>query len=252
MTERCVVLPDDFPGYLRHTDEDTPAPSWEQVTRSVASPNVEMRAHLSRILGSSDSDTDTACEVSGETAARARWEGLPRNYQRSVALLIDKIYHEGWLDHVGPIKDWPWDGGFFFHPRDGDAAALARLLDSKSSGDDAPYIQCRFGKGLFAYLNIRNHRGWRKGWMETDSALAALHVGMFKDGLAEVHFDVFNALYIVGAPEEDVTRIPLIGSYNQVLFKLHKKYELSSQYVAQARTSANFYYMMRESVPLSF
>src|SRR5262245_16667530 len=97
-------LPDDFPESLRHTNESTTVPTWEQVTRSTAAPNPEMTAHLSRILA----------DNADEAEARARWDGLPNNYQRSVALLVDKIYHEGWLDHVGPIKDWPWDGGFFF------------------------------------------------------------------------------------------------------------------------------------------
>lgn len=258
------AFPADFPDYLRHRDEETPVPTWEQVTRSTASPNAEMIAHLTRLLSTPATAPSTAAptaetggatdetEATDEAKARARWDGLPPNYQRSVALLVDKIYHEGWLDHVGQIKDWPWDGGFFFYPRDGDSAALAYLLDAKSASDDDPYIQCRFGKGLFAYLNIRNHRGWARGWMETDAALAALHVGLFKDGLAEVHFDAFNALYLVGAPDDDVTRLPLIGAYNHAMFKLHKKYELESEYVQLTRTSANFYHMMRDEVPLSF
>ena len=242
MIDECLTLPDDYPDYLRRRNDEAPVPTWEQVTRSTAAPNLEMIAHLSRIVANTEDEEE----------ARLCWEGLPNSFQRSVALLVDKIYHEGWLDRVGPIKDWPWDGGFFFYPRDHDCEAFAELLDAKSASPDDPYIQCRFGRGLFAYLNIKNHRGWVKGWMETDTGLAALHIGLFKDGLAEVHFDLFNSLYIVGAPAEDLLDIPLIGAYNRAMFRLHKKYELSRSYASLVRTSANFYHLMRDTVPLSF
>jgi hypothetical protein len=242
MTDECVSLPEDFPDYLRHTNEDTPVPTWEQVTRSSAAKNEDMIAQVTRIVA------DTA----DEAAAKEKWEGWPNNYQRSVALLIDKITHEGWLDHVGAIKEWPWDGGFFFYPRNGDSNALTKMLNSKSSGDDSTYIQCRIGEGLFAYLNIKNHKGWKRGWMETDAGLAALHVGMFANGLVEAHFDVFNPLFIKDAPHADLTKIPLIGAYNHQMFHLHKRYELAKEYASLVRTSANFYHMMRDTVPLSF
>jgi hypothetical protein len=242
MTDKPVALPEDFPDSLRHTDEDTPVPTWEQVTRSSEAKNDEMIAHLSRIVG----------DTTDEALAKERWEGWPNNYQRSVALLVDKIYNEGWLDFVGPIKDWPWDGGFFFHARDDNHQGLAGMLDAKSSDGDGTYIQCRIGEGLFAYLNIKNHRGWAKGWMETDAGMAALHVGLFPDGLMEAHFDVFNALHIKDARREDLIKIPLIGAYNQKMFKMHKRYELAKEYAGIVRTSANFYHMMKGVVPLSF
>ena len=242
MTDECLDLPDDFPDCLRHTNEDSPVPTWEQITRSSAAPNAEMIAHLSRIIAGTENEAE----------AREKWEGLPNPYQRSVGLLVDKIYNEGWLDLVGAIEGWPWDGGLFFRPRNGDTARLINMLDAKSANDDDPYIQCRIGEGLFAYLNFRNHRGWVKGWMETDAGMAALHVGVFESGIAEAHFDVFNPLYINGAPDDDLIKIPLIGSFNKAMFDLHKKWELSKQYAAMARTSANFYHMMRDTVPLSF
>lgn len=242
MTDECVALPEDFPGCLRHTNEDTPVPTWEQVTRSTEAKNEEMIAHLSRIIA----------DTTDEAVAREKWEGWPGNYQRSVALLIDKIMNEGWLDYVGPIKDWPWDGGFFFHPRNGDSNALADMMQAKSAGEDATYIQCCIGEGLFAYLNIKNHRGWEKGWMETDAAMAALHVGIFPTGVAEVHFDAFNALHIKDAPDDDLISIPLIGAYNHAMFKMHRRYELAKEYAGIIRTSANFYHMLRGVVPLSF
>lgn len=242
MTEECLALPEDFPDCLRHNNDDTPVPSWEQVTRSTEAKDEEMIAQVSRIVA----------DTTDEAVAREKWDGWPNNYQRSVALLIDKITHEGWLDHVGAIKEWPWDGGFFFYPRDGDSAALTAILNAKSSGADATYIQCRMGQGLFAYLNIKNHKGWKRGWMETDTAMAALHVGMFANGLVEAHFDVFNPLHIKDAPPADLINIPLIGAYNHTMFRMHKRYELAKEYAALVRTSANFYHMMRGVVPLSF
>ena len=242
MNDNCLEYPEDFPDYLRHTNEDAPVPTWEQVTRSATERNDEMIAHVSRIVAGT---TD-------EAMGRDKWEGLPNNYQRSVALLIDKIYNEGWLDSVGQIYNWPWDGGFFFHPANGDLESLMNTLEGKSSGDAATYLQCSFGKGIFAYLNIRNHRGWFKGWMESDAGMAALHVGVFEDGLAEVHFDLFNPLFIVNAPDEDVIKIPLLGAFNLAMFNLHRRWELNKQFGSIVRTSANFYYILREQVPLSF
>ncbi|HXG66413.1 MAG TPA: hypothetical protein VNO70_15040 [Blastocatellia bacterium] len=235
-----IELPDDFPDYLKHSDEDAPVPTWEQVTRCVASPNPEMTAHLLRIVA----DTDD------EEVGRNAWLSWPRNYRRSVALLVDKIYYEGWLDAVGPIKGWPWDGGFFFFPRETERGALADVLDSKS-GRGGTYTACSIRHGLFAYLNAWNHKGWQQAWMETDAGMAALHVGIFADGSAEVHLEAFNPLYVRGAARSDLIRIPLIGSYNHRLFLLHRRWEQSA-YAPVVRTSANFYHMMREDVPLCF
>lgn len=224
-------LPDDFPDYLRHADEDAPVPLWEQVTRSVESTNTEMINGVSRIIA----DTDD------EPSAREVWQGWPAGYRRSTALLIDKIFHEGWLDSVGPVIN-VWDGGMVFRSIE----TLASVLDSKSS-----YTRSYLGNGLFAYLNSRNHKAWTRSWMENDSAMAALHVGIFKDGSAEVHFDLFNALYTNGAPQKDVFSLPLIGSFNHRLFRLHRRWE-QSRYAALTRRSAVFYHLMRDEVPLSF
>ncbi|MEW6212094.1 MAG: hypothetical protein AB1631_27305 [Acidobacteriota bacterium] len=224
-------LPDDFPDYLKHSDEDAPVPSWEQVTRSVESKNVEMILKVSRIVA----DTDD------ESSAREVWEGWPAAYRRSTALLIDKIIHEGWFDAVGPVVN-VWDGGMVFRPRE----MMASILDSKSS-----YTQSALRNGLFAYLNSWNHKAWSRSWMENDSAMAALHAGIFANGLAEVHFDLFNPLYTNGAQAEDVFSFPLLGAVNHRLFRLHRRWE-QSRYAAITRRSAVFYHLLRDEAPLSF
>jgi hypothetical protein len=232
-------LPEDFPDYCRHADEDAPVPTWEQVTRCAESRNDEMIEHVSRIVSGR-----------GEQEAREVWEGWPDAYRRSTALVIDKVCNEGWLSSVGPIKGWPWDGGFFFHPRESDHGTLADALNSKA-GDDGAYIRSTLRNGLFAYLNSANHKGWTDSWMENNAPMAALHVGVFEDGAAEIHLEAFNPLYINGAPRHDVVAIPLVGSYNHKMFLLHRRWE-QSEYSTAVRRSANFYYMMRDSVPLSF
>ncbi len=224
-------LPRDFPDYLRHADEDAPVPRWEQVTRSVESKNIEMIQSVSRIIA----DTED------EPSAREAWETWPEEYRRSTALLIDKIFHEGWLDSVGPVVNL-WDGGMVFQPRE----SLAAVLDSKSS-----YTRSALGNGLFAYLNSWNHKAWTRSWMENDSAMPALHVGLFANGGAEVHFDLFNPLYTNGAPSKDVFSLPVLGSFNHRLFRLHHRWE-QSRYGAITRRSAVFYHLLRDEVPLSF
>ena len=82
-------------------------------------------------------------------------------------------------------------------------------------------------------------------------ATVALHVGLMKDGRAELHMDVFNPLFIKGAPKGDVIRIPLVGAFNHKQFLLHRRWE-QSEFAGQSRTSANFYHLMRQSMPLSF
>ena len=47
--------------------------------------------------------------------------------------------------------------------------------------------------------------------MENDVATAALHMGIFENGIAEVHFDAFNPLFVNGAPLSELVRIPLVG-----------------------------------------
>ena len=129
-----------------------------------------MRAHLSRIMTGGD-DIEVAREM---------WESWPGNYRRSVTLLVDKIYNEGWLDAVGLIEGWPWDGGFFFHSVETDRGTLADILDSKS-GKRGVYTECSLRNGLFAYLNAWNHKGWERGWMESNEGTAALHIGIFEN-----------------------------------------------------------------------
>ena len=235
-------LPPDYPDNLRHTDADTPVPTWEQVTRSTGGDNAEMIAYLSRIVA----NTEDAL------AAREHWDSWPANYRRTVGILVDKIYNEGWLDVVGHINEgWPWDGGFYFWPLATERGTLAQVLDSKS-GRRGVYTQCDLRSGLFAYINIWNHKDWKLGWMENDAPTAALHVGIRENGMAEVHLEVYNSLYTKGAPRKDVTRIPFVGSYNHKLFPLHRRWE-QSEHQTYVRTSANFYHLMREeNVPLSF
>lgn len=240
MTKDLFGLPEDYPEYLKYSDEDAPVPRWEQVTRCWDGPDPSMIAHVSRIVANTE-DEQTARDV---------WDSWPSNYQRSVALLIDKICNEGWLDSVGPIDGWPWDGGFFFWPRETEAGTLAEVLNSKS-GKHGDYTQCTLSNGLFAYLNAWNHKAWEQGWMETDAATAALHIGMFKDGRVEIHMEVFNPLFIKDAPPEDVVRIPLVGAYNHRQFLLHRRWE-QSEFAGLTRASANFYHLMRGNVPLSF
>jgi hypothetical protein len=232
-------LPPDYPDYLRHTDEDTPDPTWEQITRAG---NAEMVAHVSRIVANTED----------QKVARDWWDAWPVSYRRTVGLLIDKIYNEGWLDVVGPINEGnPWDGGFYFWPLATERGTLAEVIDSKS-GKRGVYTQCDLSNGLFAYINAWNHKDWQRGWMENNAGTAALHIGIRVNGSAEVHMEVFNPLYTNGAPRKDVTRIPLLGSYNHKLFPLHRRWE-QSEYQKYVRTSANYYHLMREeNIPLSF
>jgi len=209
------------------------------VTRSTESVDADFVAHLSLIVSGADD----------ERAAAETWNSWPGAYRRSTALLVDKIHDEGWLDSVGPIKGAPWDGGFFFWPRKG-FRELAGALNAKS-GRAGGYTRCSFLAGLPAWLARRNHKGWKWGWVENDTPLAALHVGVFKDGSAEAHLDVFNPLWVNGAVRSDITRLPLLGSFNRKLFRLHRRWE-ESQYGSIVRTSANFYHLMRGRVPLSF
>lgn len=223
-----------------HSDDDTPIPTWNQVTRSVCSINSEMIEHVSRIV----------CGANDEEQASEVWDSWSGNVRRSVALLVDKIHHEGWLDSVGPIAGWPWDTGFFFLPRDADHRKLADALDAKS-GKDGVYTRCSFRHGLPAYLSGWNHPGWQRSWIENDTPFASLHVGIFENGIAEAHLDLFNPIYTGGAPRSQVIKLPWLGSYNHKLLRLHRKWE-GPEHAPDTRTSANFYHLMRGSVPLSF
>lgn len=233
-------VPPDYPDYLKHTDEDTPVPTWAQVTRSVNAPDRAVIAEVSRVVA----DTED------EQAAREVWQAWPGNYRRSVALIIDKIRHEGWLDAIGHIDGWPWDGGFYCWPRATERGTFGDVMNGMS-GRGGTFIEARIGNGLFAYLNALQHKAWRQGWMETDAATAALHVGLMADGRVEIHLDVFNALFVKGAPAGDLLRIPRLGVFNRRQYALHRRWE-QSRFASLVRTSANLYHLMRESVPLSF
>ena len=229
-----------LPAILAHSDDDTPVPTWKQVTRSIDSINSEMIAHVSRIVGSAND----------ESQAVKAWDSWPGRVRRSVALLIDKIYHEGWLDSVGPIVGWPWDGGFFFSPGGAGHRRLIDVLETKSRKDGV-YTRCSFRGGLPAYLSGWNHPGWRIGWIENDTPFASLHVGIFENGSAEVHLDLFNPVFTNGASRSNVIKLSGFGSFNKRLFRLHRKWE-GPRHAAVTRTSANFYHLMRGRVPLCF
>lgn len=236
MSEQIELLPE----ILNHSDDDTPVPTWKQVTRSVSSPNWEMVGRLTRIIGGGD-DEMQAVEV---------WDSWPANARRSVALLVDKILHEGWLDLVGPMAGLPWDGGFFFSACGDQHKRLVDLLETKSRKGGV-YTRCSLRHGLPAYLSRWNHPGWQRSWIENDTPFAALHVGLFESGSAEVHLDLFNPVYTNGAPRSEVIKLFGLGSYNRRLFGLHRRWE-GARHAPVTRTSANFYHLMRGRVPLCF
>lgn len=229
-----------LPAILSHSDFDTPVPAWKQVTRSIDSANSQMISHLTRVVSGTD-DESLAVEM---------WDSWSGAQRRSVALLVDKIYHEGWLDFVGPIVSGPWDGGFFFWHAESDSRSLTDVLEAKSR-EDGVYLPCTLEGGLAGYLSGWNHPGWQRGWIESDTPFASLHVGIFQNGSAEVHLDLFNPLYTTGASRSRVVTLWRLGSYNHRLFRLHRKWE-GKQYGAITRTSANFYHLMRGRVPLCF
>ncbi|MFL6274146.1 MAG: hypothetical protein ACJ74G_02970 [Blastocatellia bacterium] len=234
-----TTLPDDYPDYLKHSDADTPVSTWEQATLSTDAPNHEMIRHLARIVANTESEME----------ARDVWNSWRPDDRRSVALIVDKIYSQGWLDAVGPIHNI-WPGAFNCYPRESAGGSFADVLDAMSS-DDGLFIECTIRNGLFAFLNAYNHRDWKQGWMEIGVANAALHIGLKDDGLVEIHLEVFNPLFIKGAPRRDVIRIPLVGAFNHKQFMLHRRWE-QTDFAGQSRTSANFYHLMRQNMPLSF
>ena len=62
------------------------------------------------------------------------------------------------------------------------------------SGQDGVYTRCSFRYGLPAYLSGWNHPGWQRSWIENDTPFASLHVGIFENGTAEAHLDLFNPI----------------------------------------------------------
>jgi hypothetical protein len=76
-------------------------------------------------------------------------------------------------------------------------------------------------------------------------------VGIFENGSAEVHLDLFNPVFTNGAARSNVIKLSGFGSFNKRLFRLHRKWE-GPRHAAVTRTSANFYHLMRGRVPLCF
>jgi hypothetical protein len=235
-----ISLTDDFRALLDHSDEHTPVPTWDQISRSAGGADAGFAGHVARIVSGS-------CD---EQAAVERWTAWPRRFKRSVGLLINKICHEGWLESVGPICGSPYDGGFFFAPCSSPAGTLEDVLDAKAAYDRV-YTRSSLLGGLAAYLSAWNHDAWKRSWIENDTPFSSLHIGLLEDGSAEVHLDLFNPVFTNGAPEPDITSLPGLGSYNHRLFRLHRKWE-EGEYAPITRTSANYYHFMRGRVPLSF
>lgn len=240
MTKRLSTPTDDLPAFLNHSDHDTPVPTWRQVTRNVHSANPAMVGHVCRILVGKE-DEQAALEV---------WNAWPGSYRRSTALLIDKIFHEGWLESVGPIAGWPWDGAFLFWPMATMRGSLDEVLDAKAR-EDRVYTRCGVRDGLTALLSGWNHPAWTRSWVENDTPFAALHVGILESGCAEVHLDIFNSSYTNGAPRSQTITIPGLGTYNHAMFRPHRRWE-GKKYGSLTRTSANLYHLMRGRVPLCF
>ena len=145
---------------------------------------------------------------------------------------------------------WPWDAGFFFWPRSSGLGTLDLVLDAKAQAGGV-YTRCSFRAGLAAYLSGWNHKAWTRSWIENDSPFASLHVGIFENGCAEAHLDLFNPVHTNGAPRSEVNTLPVVGAYNRDLFRLHRKWD-GAEYASITRTSANFYHLMLGQVPLCF
>jgi len=235
-----INLSDDFHRLLDHSDEHTPVPTWQQLSRSVSAVDTGLTFHAARIVAGSCDDE----------AALERWNAWPRKLRRTVALLVEKICHEGWLESVGPIYGSPYDGGFLFTPRCTYAGTLEDVLNAKAINDRV-YMRSNLRGGLAAYLSAWNHKTWKRSWIENDTPFSSLHIGLLEDGSAEVHLDLFNPVFTNGAPQRDVTTLPGLGAFNHRLFRLHRKWE-EGQHAPTTRTSANYYHFMRGRVPLSF
>ena len=235
-----INLSDDFHELLDHSDEHTPVPTWQQLSRSVSAVDTGLTFHAARIVAGSCDDE----------AALERWNAWPRKLRRTVALLVEKICHEGWLESVGPIYGSPYDGGFLFTPRCTYAGTLEDVLNAKAINDGV-YMRSNLRGGLAAYLSAWNHKTWKRSWIENDTPFSSLHIGLLEDGSAEVHLDLFNPVFTNGAPQRDVTTLPGLGAFNHRLFRLHRKWE-EGQHAPTTRTSANYYHFMRGRVPLSF
>jgi len=82
--------PDRLPDCLRHSDDDTPIPTWRRITE--AHPTDAER--ISKIIA----------RTPEPSSAEDVWNSWSGSVRRSVALLLDKIKHEGWLDAIDGIE----------------------------------------------------------------------------------------------------------------------------------------------------
>jgi hypothetical protein len=181
--------------------------------------------------------------------ARGAFEAWTPTVRRGFVLLIDKIYNAGWLDSVGPLLN-VWDTAFHFTPRTTDRGTLVDVIDAKARFDGT-YIENSIENGAFAYLTKWNHQDWVRGWMETDVPHATLHVGVRADGNAEVHMELYNPMFIKGAPVLQLVWIPAFGWLNRPLTVSHQRLEAGA--AGSNRRSANYYHFMHDSgFPLSF
>jgi hypothetical protein len=224
------------PAELRHSDKDTPTPTFEALVG--AKTENDISAHVARILGGGKVED-----------ARTVFEGWSPSFRRGFALLIQKIFSAGWLDGVGPLVD-VWDTAMRFVPQTTDRGSLKDVLAAKAAADGT-YVENTVRSGAFAFLAKAHHQDWKRAWMETDVPHANLHVGFLADGNADVHMELYNPLFIKGAPFGDIIFVPGAGSANAPLALKHQHLEAGA--AGSSRTSANYYHFMRgEGVPLFF
>jgi hypothetical protein len=224
------------PSELQHSDDDTPTPSFESLVG--AHTENDISEHVARILGGGKGQD-----------ARSVFEGWSPSFRRGFALLVQKIYNAGWLDGVGPLVD-VWDTAMRFVPERTERGTLEEVLVAKARADGT-YIENTLHNGAFAFLAKAHHQDWLRAWMETDVPHANLHVGFLADGNADVHMELYNPLFIKGAPLLDLIFVPGAGFANAPLALKHQRLEAGA--AGSNRTSANYYHFMRdEGVPLFF
>ena len=227
------------PAEIDHSDADTPLPSWSQLVREGASPYAPsaMQEHVVRILA-----------PGAPRDARARFESWPPTVRRGFAILMDKLYNEGWLDEVDRMENDPWDTAFHFRPRDLDR--FEKTMHVKADHDGV-YTENSWWNGAAAYLTRAwNHSAWRVGWMENDVSNAALHVGIFDNGVVEVHMELYNPLYTNGAPFYELVGAPGVGWMHGRMTYMHKTWEAGAE--GKNRTSANYYHFVKGAGWLGF
>jgi hypothetical protein len=193
-----------------------------------------------RILGAGDA-----------AAARAKFEAWEPTMRRGFVLLLDKLINEGWASSIDRIdfKGGVWDSAFHFWPRTTAAGTLDDILEAKEAAGH--YVENSLENGLVAYFNKYNHREWVRAWAETDARNASLHIGRFADGHFEVHLELYNPVFVNGAPRFEVVAAPILGAFNWRTLAQHQKWENGPE--AANRRSANYYHFMKNGgVPLSF